>query len=214
MALAKTVAYTPFNKTSFGFGSGEIAAAHSSLTTVKVTITANLNTQWDTTGHISTKSSGSAITSYSKSGSPTGDLSGPKWTCEGTVANVDAVLDNLDFFPADFPAVRTWTTTALKTNATNGTYTNENPSDTVASTIPDTDFTLKVYDGSDGSLDGTYAVKFTATQPTFGKQRPYWSTAPTDEDLIGVGTSNVAGVIVNAGVIEQKTDNDPLTVTC
>ena len=114
MALAKTVAYTPFNKTSFGYGSGEIAAAHSSLTNVKVVIQADLNTQWDTTGHISTTSSGSASTSYSKSGSPTGE-SGPKWTCEGTVADVDAVLDNLDFFPADYPAIRNWTTTALKT---------------------------------------------------------------------------------------------------
>ena len=212
MALAKTVAYTPFNKTSFGYGSGEIAAAHSSLTNVKVVIQADLNTQWDTTGHISTTSSGSASTSYSKSGSPTGE-SGPKWTCEGTVADVDAVLDNLDFFPADYPAIRNWTTTALKTNVTAGTYTNEEPFNTNA--IPDTVFSLKVYDGdSPYSLISTNTVTFDPTQPTFGKQRPYWSTEPTDEDLVGVGVSNVSGVVVNAGVIAQGSDTDPLTVTC
>ena len=205
MALAsKTVTYTPFNKTSWGFASGDLSGTHSGLTNVKVVITPQNSTQWDATGHISTAGSGSAVASYNKQQF--------EWSCSGPLADVDAVLDALDFFPADYPAIRTWTTTALKTNATNGTYANENPADTVA--IPDTDFDLKVYDLSDGSLDGTYVIKFDPTQPTFGKQRPYWSTAPTNEDANTSAHDAVAGGLFNLGIIAQGSDTDPLTITC
>jgi hypothetical protein len=211
MALqSKTVTYTPFNKTSWGFASGDLSGTHSGLTNVKVVITPQTSTHWDATGHISTAGSGSAVASYNKQKF--------EWTCSGPLADVDAVLDALDFFPADYPAIRNWTTTATKTNATNGTYANENPADTDA--IPDTDFDLKVYDLSDGSLDGTYAIKFDATQPTFGKQRPYWSTEPTNEDANTAAHDAVAGGLLDLGEISQLipgtsvSDTDPLTVTC
>jgi hypothetical protein len=220
MALqSKTVTYTPFNKTSWGFASGDLSGTHSGLTNVKVVITPQTSTHWDATGHISTAGSGSAVASYNKQKF--------EWTCSGPLADVDAVLDALDFFPADYPAIRSydattnptgWTTTALKTNATNGTYANENPADTVA--IPDTDFDLKVYDLSDGSLDGTYVIKFDPTQPTFGKQRPYWSTAPTNEDANTSAHDEIAGGLLDLGEISQLipgtsvSDTDPLTVTC
>lgn len=209
MALGKTgasaIAYTPFNKTSFGYGSGELAAAHSGLANVKVVITLKIGTNhWDESGHISTPSSGSAVASYNKQQF--------EWLCVGSVADVDGVLDKLDFFPIDFPSIRNWSTTALKTNATNGTYTNENPGDTVP--IPDTIFELKVYDLSDGSLDGTYTVTFDPTQPTFGKQRPYWSVVPTDEDANTLAHNSVAGGLLDLGTVLQGSDTDPLTVTC
>jgi len=205
MALqSKTVTYTPFNKTSWGFASGDLSGTHSGLTNVKVVITDKIGTNhWDSTGHISTKGSGSAVASYNKA-----QL---EWSCEGPLADVDAVLDALDFFPADYPAIRTWTTTATKSNQTTGNYTNENPADTYP--IPDTIFELKVYDLSDGSLDGTYEITFDATQPTFGKQRPYWSVVPTDEDA-GSGHDAVAGGLLDLGTISQGSDTDPLTVTC
>ena len=203
MALAKTVAYTPFNKTSFGFGSGEIAAAHSSLTNVKVVMTVDSG-HWDTTGHISTTSSGSAVASYN-----TDKL---EWSCSGTVADVDAVLDNLDFFPADYPAIRNWTATATKPNQTTGLYGNEEPFSTNA--IPDTKFSLKVYDGnSPYALISTNIVFFDPTQPTFGKQRPYWSTEPSNEDLATAAHALTTGGLVNMGIIAQGSDTDPLTVT-
>ncbi len=210
MALAnKTVTYTPFNKTSWGFASGDLSGTHSGLTNVKVVIAPkNLPVgtvnQWDATGHISTTGSGSAVASYNKAKF--------EWTCSGPLADVDAVLDSLDLFPADYPAVRSWTTTATKTNQTTGNYTNENPADTVP--IPDTVFELKVYDLSDGSLDGTYEITFDATQPTFGKQRPYWSVVPADEDASSAAHSAVAGGLLDLGTIDQKTDTDPLTITC
>ena len=205
MALqSKTVTYTPFNKTSWGFASGDLSGTHSGLTNVKVVITPQTSTHWDATGHISTAGSGSAVASYNKQQF--------EWVCEGPLADVDAVLDALDFFPADYSAIRNWTTTATKTNATNGTYANENPADTDA--IPDTDFDLKVYDLSDDSLDGTYAIKFDPTQPTFGKQRPYWSTEPTNEDANTAAHNAVAGGLLNLGIIAQGSDTDPLTVTC
>ena len=214
MAIAsKVVNYTPFNKTSWGFASTDLSGTHSGLTNVKVVITPQTSTQWDATGHISTVGSGAAVASYNKSQS--------EWTCSGPLADVDAVLVALNLFPADFPAIRTydattnptgWTTTATKPNATNGTYANENPADTVP--IPDTLFDLKVYDLSDGSLDATYVITFRANQPTFGKQRPYWSVAPTNEDA-GAGLhDSVAGGLLNLGTVLQGSDTDPLTVIC
>ena len=45
MALAsKTVTYTPFNKTSWGFASGDLSGTHSGLTNVKVVITPQTST--------------------------------------------------------------------------------------------------------------------------------------------------------------------------
>ena len=209
MALANktgvnAIAYTPFNKTSWGFASGDLSGTHSGLTNVKVTIKPQSSTQWDATGHISTTGSGSAVASYNKDKL--------EWSCSGPLADVDAVLDALDLFPADYPDVRNWTTTETKTNQTTGNYTNENPADTVA--IPDTVFDLKVYDLSDGSLDGTYVITFDATQPTFGKQRPYWSVVPADEDASSAEHSAVSGGLLDLGTILQGSDTDPLTVTC
>ena len=71
MALGKTVSYTPFQETSFGYGSSEIATAHSTefpnaTDIVKVVIT-HTSGNWDDTGHISTPSSGTAVAVYHKS---------------------------------------------------------------------------------------------------------------------------------------------------
>ena len=213
MALGKTgasaIAYTPFNKTSFGYGSGEITAAHSSLTNVKVVITPQTSTHWDATGHISTVGSGSAVASYNKDKF--------EWSCSGPIADVDAVLDNLDFFPADYPAVRNWTTKAIKPNETDGNFPiHEGVSEEPASDnpIPDTDFDLKVYDLSTNSLVASYTVTFDAIQPTFGKQRPYWSTEPSNEDLATADHALTTGGLLDFGVIAQGSDTDPLTITC
>ncbi len=219
MALGKTgasaIAYTPFNKTSFGYGSGEIAAAHSSLTNVKVVLTVKSGAnQWDDTGHISTPTSGSAVASYNKDKF--------EWSCEGSVADVDGVLDALDLFPADYPLIRShdpatnptgWKAEPLKANVDDGSYSAENPADTVA--IPDTNFDLKVYDPDNSySLEATYTVTFEPTQPIFGKQRPYWSTEPAAEDANTSAHDDDAGGLLDLGIIAQGSDTDPLTVTC
>ena len=207
MAIAsKQVTYTPFNKTSWGFVVGDLSGTHSGLTNAKVVITLKSGTnQWDETGHISTVGSGSAVASYNKEQN--------EWTCSGPLADVDAVLVALNLFPADFEAIRNWSATTTKPNATNGTYAQENPADTVA--IPNTLFDLKVYDADNvagGSTD--YVITFVANQPTFGKQRPYWSVVPTDEDA-GAGLhDSVVGGLLNLGTVLQGSDTDPLTVTC
>jgi len=207
MAIAsKQVTYTPFNKTSWGFVVGDLSGTHSGLTNAKVVITLKSGTnQWDETGHISTVGSGAAVASYNKAQT--------EWTCSGPLADVDAVLVALNLFPADFEAIRNWSATTTKPNATNGTYAQENPADTVA--IPNTLFDLKVYDADNvagGSTD--YVITFVANQPTFGKQRPYWSVVPTDEDA-GAGLhDSVVGGLLNLGTVLQGSDTDPLTVTC
>jgi hypothetical protein len=217
MALAsKQVTYTPFNKTSWGFASTDLSGTHSGLTNVKVTINlTNLPVgtvnQWDETGHISTTGSGSAVASYNKQQF--------LWSCSGPLADVDAVLVALNLFPADFPSIRGWDATKTKPNQTTGNYTNENPGDTYP--IPNTLFDLKVYDADNvagGSTD--YVITFAATQPTFGKQRPYWSTVPSDEDANTSAHGAVAGGLLDLGEISQLntttnvSDTDPLTVTC
>tara|TARA_R100000951_G_scaffold80138_1_gene67998 strand:- start:4311 stop:8384 length:4074 start_codon:yes stop_codon:yes gene_type:complete len=221
MALAnKTVNYTPFNKTSWGFNSTDLSGTHSGLTNVKVVITVKSGTnQWDNTGHISTPTSGSAVASYNKDKF--------EWSCSGPLADVDAVLVALDLFPADFPAIRSWTNLEIKPNETDGDFPyyggyNEEPEQDAP--IPDTIFDLKVYDADNLSAGvvtgGAYEITFDAIHPTFGKQRPYWSTEPSNEDASSADFSLSTGGLLDLGEISQLnpttnvSDDDPLTLTC
>ena len=102
MALGKTVTYTPFQETSFGYGSTEIASNYSTeipnaTDVITLTITHNSG-NWGDTGHISTPSSGSAISVY--------DPTTKTFTVKGTRSEVDVVLSQLSFYPADKPASR------------------------------------------------------------------------------------------------------------
>ena len=204
MALGRTganaIAYTPFNKTSFGYPNNQVQTDHSSLTNAKVVINA-IAGNWGDTGHISTPSSGSAVSFYNKTKK--------EWICEGPVADVDAVLDVLDFFPADYSQIRNWSATVLKPNATNGSYIQENPADVYP--IPDTTMFISVYDPDNNySTESEEAVTFIATQPTFGKQRPYWSVEPATEDLSTTAHGESTGGLIDLGTILQGSDTDNL----
>ena len=200
MALGKTIAYTPFNKTSFGYPNNQVQTDHPTLTNAKVVIY-GIQGNWGDTGHISTPSSGSAVSTFNKTKR--------EWICEGPVADVDAVLDVLDFFPADYAQIRTWTATTLKPNATNGSYINENPADTYP--IPDTIMGISVYDPDNNySLESDENIIFDPTQPTFGKQRPYWSVEPTTEDLSTSAHGQPTGGLIDLGTILQGSDTDNL----
>ena len=212
MALGKTVSYTPFQETSFGYGSSEIATAHSSTfgnatDIVKVIIT-HTSGNWDTTGHISTSSSGTAIASYNSIKK--------EWICEGQRDDVDAVLDTLSFYPADKPESRPYNastnttgfvTTTLKDNQTTGSYANENPP-----AIGDTVFSLKVYNGA--SVVSSNVVTFDPVEPTTGNQRPFFSVVPPIEDLNSTAHGTVAGGLVNFGTISHGTDTENVEVKC
>lgn len=212
MALGKTVTYTPFQETSFGYGSSEIATAHSSTFSnatdiVKVIIT-HSSGNWDSTGHLSTPSSGTAVAVYHEDQS--------QWVCEGQRDDVDAVLDTLSFFPADKPQSRPYNATtnpsgfqtvALKANQTNGTFANEEPP-----AIGNTVFSLKVYNGA--SVVSTNTVTFDPTEPTTGNQRPYFSVVPPTEDLNSTAHDTVAGGLVNLGTISHGSDTENVRVKC
>lgn len=203
MALGKTVSYTPFQETSFGYGSSEIATAHSTefpnaTDIVKVVIT-HTSGNWDDTGHISTPSSGTAVAVYHKSQQ--------KWECSGERDDVDAVLDTLSFYPADYEASRTWTPTAMKANQTTGTFADEEPP-----AIGDTVFSLKVYDGA--SVVSSNVVTFDPTEPSFGNQRPFFSVVPPTEDLNTTAHDSVAGGVVDFGTISHGTDTENVRVKC
>lgn len=210
MALAKTVTYTPFNKTSFGYPNDQIQTDHPTLTNVLVEIH-GITGNWDSTGHISTPSSGTAVSTY--------DSSSNRWRCEGTVADVDAVLDVLDFFPADYEDVRNWSADPLKPNDNGGSYAAENPGDTDA--IPDTTMLISLTDPNNSyAFVSDETITFEAIQPTFGKQRPYWSTEPSSEDLATVEHGLTSGGLVDLGEISQLipgtsvSDTDNLEVKC
>ena len=203
MALGKTVSYTPFNETSFAYGSNEIATAHptefpNSDSIVKVTIE-HASGNWDTTGHLATPSIGTAVATYHKQQE--------YWTVKGERDDVDAVLAAMSFFPADKLETRTWTPTALKDNQTSGTYADEEPP-----TIGDTDFTLRVYDGV--TQVSAQTVTFSVTEAVFGNQRPYWSVAPTNEDLNSASHDAVSGGLVNFGTISHGSDTENVRVKC
>ena len=212
MALGKTVSYTPFQETSFGYGSSEIATAHSTefpnaTDIVKVVIT-HTSGNWDSTGHLSTPSSGTAVAVYHKSQQ--------KWECSGERDDVDAVLDTLSFYPADKPQSRPYNATTntngfqiteIKANQTTGTFADEEPP-----AIGDTVFNLKVYDGA--SVVSSNVVTFDPVEPSFSNQRPFFSVVPPTEDLNSTAHDSVAGGVVDFGTISHGTDTENVRVKC
>ena len=96
MALGNSnIPYTPFQETSFGYGSTELASNYSSITgfqnstdIVKIVIQ-HLAGNWDDTGHISTPSSGTAVSVY--------DPTTKTFTVRGQRSDVDVVLSQLTF---------------------------------------------------------------------------------------------------------------------
>jgi hypothetical protein len=201
MALGKTITYTPFQETSFGYGSGEIASAHSTefpnaTDIVKVIISFSYGTHWDyTTGHIATPTVGTAVSTFNKYNM--------EWLVKGERDDVDAVLAQLKFFPSDYEETRTWTPTALKDNQTTGLYANEEPP-----SIPDTQMGLRVYDSND-SLVQLYTIDWEADNYSYDNNRPYWSFEPTSQDVASLGIPP----LIDLGTIANSTDEN-LIVKC
>ena len=212
MALGKTVTYTPFQETSFGYGTAEIATAHSGVfgnatDIVKVTIE-HASGNWDSTGHLSTPTVGTAVAVYHEDQF--------LWVCKGQRDDVDDVLDTLSFFPADKPQSRPYDATtntsgfqtvALKANQTDGTFADEQPP-----AIGNTLFTVKVYNGA--SVVSTNTVTFDPTEPATGNQRPFFSVVPPTEDLNTTAHDTVAGGLVNFGTISHGSDTENVRVKC
>ena len=211
MALGKTIQYTPFEETSFGYGVGEIASAHSTefpngTDIVKIIISKSsvIPNHWDKdTGHISTPDVGTATSAYNKHKD--------QWTVVGERDDVDAVLADLKFFPSDFLAARTWAPDPILPNVTTGSYPMDEPSYVAA--IPNTTFDLLVYDSAD-QLVSSYNVIWDAIDPVYGNQRPYWSVEPTIEDLSSTDYDSSLGGLVDFGTISHGSDTENVNVYC
>ena len=205
MALGKTVAYTLFNETSFGYGNDEIASVFSTefplaTSIVKVTID-YLNGNWfSQTGHLSTPSVGTAVAIYNNVKK--------QWSVKGERDDVDAVLAAMSFFPADKFQTREWEPTPLKTNVTTGNYgsTEEPP------TVGDTTFTVRVYDGS--TQVSSQTLTFDPSEAVFDNQRPYWAIAPTAQDLNTAEHDEQTGGLLDLGTISHGTDTENVQVKC
>lgn len=210
MALGNNINYTPFEETSFGYGVGEIAAAHSAdfpnaTDIVKVTLTLNAiqPNYWDpATGHISTPSVGTAISAYNK------QLN--EWSVRGQRDDVDAVLAELLFFPSDYAPVRTWTPTSSLPNITSGAYPMDEPS--YQFPMDQTSWFLSLFDASNVYVAG-YNVVFYPIDPVYNNQRPYWHTEPTSEDLSSTAYDNQVGGPVDFGIISHGLDTENVTVS-
>ena len=204
MALPKTVSYVPFEETSFGYGSTELATNYATEfpngTDIVKIIIEHSSGNWDTTGHLSTPSSGTAVAVY--------NAAQEQLTIKGERDDVDAVLAELSFFPADKEETRTWTPTQWKVNQTTGNYADEEPP-----AIGDTVFSLKAYNASD-VLQVTGDVTFEVTEAVFGNQRPYWTANPSTEDLTSAAHGTVAGGLVDFGTISHGSDTENVQVKC
>jgi hypothetical protein len=208
MALGINTPYTPFEAVSFGYLATELDTNYTTTGDVTVTITYDAG-NFDDTGHISTPVSGNAVSTFNKSNKV--------WTVTGTEAEVDAILFDLKFYPADKPESRTkdiatntqgWEPTTVKTNVTSGGYgSTENPP-----TIGDTTFDVVLSD-STGQLSSE-TITFEPDEPTYGVQRPFWSTEPVTEDLSSAAHGHFVGGLIGIGTISQLSDTDNLKINC
>jgi hypothetical protein len=214
MALGNSnIPYTPFQETSFGYGSTELASNYSAITgfqnstdIVKIVIQ-HLSGNWDDTGHISTPSSGTAVSVYD----PTTKI----FTVRGQRSDVDVVLSQLTFYPADNPASRPYAadntngfkTLLFKQNQTTGNYGSaENPP-----AIGDTTFEAVGYDANNVSrITGT--IIFNPTEPTTGNQRPFFATAPAHQDYSTNTYDQSTGAVLDFGVLDHGSDTENVTV--
>lgn len=203
----RTVQYIPFRETSFGFGSGAVAAAQTQLNPTDI-VRVDINTISGSNfsdlrdGHISTPSVGTAISVFNGFNNV--------WTVRGELADVDAVLAQLSYFPSDYETTRTWTPTALKDNQTTGVYlptTGTGGEEPPA--IPDDDFLIKIYDSNNQILQSNI-ITFEAHQYDYGNSRPYWSVEPVLEDVSGGSTYNH----IDLGTIANTPAEENVTLSC
>ena len=207
MAITKTFTYQPFQEALVGYGATEIADNYSSTFTndssqVCVEIV-HKSGPFGKTGHISTPSSNDTVSSIVKA-----ELAGTEfeiWKVQGAKTDVDAILHQLKFYPADYPQSRPYDavdnpagwrndldTYKMKINKTSGNYgSSENPP-----LIPNTEFEIIVKDPTN-NYDVVDTGYLTANPVNLGivAQRPFFSVEGTGE-MSGIPDN----VIVN-GVI-------------
>jgi len=210
MALGKTIQYTPFQETSFGYGATEIASNYSSLipnATDVITLTITYSSgNWDSTGHISTPSVGTAVSVYN----PTTQ----EFVVKGQRQDVDAVLALLKFYPADKPVSRPksasnlngFTTLLYKANQTTGNFADENPT-----AIGNTEFSARINNAS-GVQKVTGTIIWDPVEPTTGNQRPFFSTTPAHNNYSTNTYDATTGDTLDFGVISHGSDTENVTV--
>lgn len=212
MALGNTIQYTPFEETSFGYGVGEIASAHSTefpngTDIVKIIISKSsvVPNYWDPeTGHISTPSVGTAVASFNKQKT--------EWIVTGQRDDVDAVLAELKFFPSDYAPVRTWQPDPVLQNTTTGLYPMDEPG--FLYSMNDTVFILTVYDSTDTYVSA-YTVIFDPITPVYGNQRPYWEVEPSRlQEINSYEWDTDFGGPLDLGTISHGTDTENVQVKC
>jgi hypothetical protein len=198
MTLATTIQYTPFVETSFGYGTTELNTWFTNPTDV-VKVRIDGFSGFDrTTGHISTPSVGTAVSTF--------NTHNYVWQVVGERDDVNAVLSKLKYFPQDYEDARIWSPIRTKTNVISGAYgSSEEPP-----AIPDVSFRIKVYDAND-VLDGRdYSIIAEAINTGYGNQRPYWSTEPAVQDCSSLGIPPY----IDLGTINHGSDTENVNVKC
>lgn len=206
MALGYTssspLTYQAFLETSFGYGTTELQNLPNSPFTsptdyVKIIITASLH--WDDNGHIGTPEVGTAIPVYNKENAT--------WFVEGERDDVNAVLNQLKFYPTTHQDTLDWSPDVTRPNSTSGTYFNDTPP-----TIPTTYMSMSIYQTS--GLFVSYDIYIEATPLTYNNSRPYFSAYGTGFDLASAAYDTDTGSTINLGTVEDGGDGDNLEVKC
>ena len=174
MSLGASVSFTPWNKVSFGYSdiiNADYSGTFQNATDIVIVEITYVSGPFDDESHISTPSSGSAVSTY--------DKQTKTFRVKGQRSDVDAVLNLLNFFPSPDGYNTNWTVPlTLRINST--TQITQSPP-----SITTTQLRVKVLDGSTEVANVT--KDFVPVQPTYVYYHPYiTSSHPTESVSTGV----------------------------
>lgn len=193
--------YNPFRKTSFGFGVGALQNLPNNpfpnaTDYAKVIITVDDATHWDDSGHIQTAEVGTAVSTYSSETFI--------WEVEGERNDVETILADLVFYPPAYQPLTDWRPTALKENDATGSYTDEEPADTVA--VPDTFMEITVYNSSGWVT--AYDIHVDAVDPVYNNPRPYFTSTSQIIDISHPDYDDSEGKALPIELIIENADDE------
>lgn len=190
-----TVNYTPFNKVGFGLSNpiSGYSQFPNSTDVVDVKITAYQHNM--TGGHVSTPVFGTAISTYNSSRK--------EWFVRGQRDDVNAVLNQLVFYPPPNNTYSNWS--VLPTVLVNRTYqTTQTPP-----SIPNISQTLYLYQPGGSQYIDYGGVVFDA-DIDYVYYHPYMSSLPSTENVTEASVTRAYfGIIGNANMTDRN-----ITITC
>ena len=170
MSLGANVSYTPFNKVSFGYTNiinADYSGTFQNATDIVIVEITYVSGPFDDESHISTPSSGSAISTY--------DKDSKKFRVKGQKSDVDAVLNQLAFYPSPDGYNVNWSVSTSDFIDYTTQQTETPP------TIQTTQLRVRVLNGTTEVANVTKDM--VPVQPSYVYYRPYMTTLPPSESV-------------------------------